>query len=75
MLEVYFKVHMYIKFLYICCYLRFCWFVGLWPLAVLNVFVWVEACCMAVSHHGTSVKDNNIITKDKIVIENGGRIF
>jgi hypothetical protein len=26
-------------------------FVGLWPVAVLNVFVWADVCCMAVGHH------------------------
>jgi hypothetical protein len=26
-LEFYFKVYMHIQFLYICCYLRFCWFI------------------------------------------------
>jgi hypothetical protein len=75
MLELYFKVHTYIQFLNICRYLPFCLFVGLWPVAVLNVFVWAEACWMAVGHHGTTAKDNNIIMKDKIVIENGGGIF
>jgi hypothetical protein len=27
-------------------------FVGLWPVGVLNIFVWAEVCCMAVGHHG-----------------------
>jgi hypothetical protein len=26
--------------------LWFCWFFGLWPVAILNVFVWAEVCCM-----------------------------
>jgi hypothetical protein len=26
-------------------------FVGLWPVAVLNVFIWAEVCCMEVGYH------------------------
>jgi hypothetical protein len=29
-------------------------FVGLWPVAVLDVFVWGEVFCIAVGHHGHS---------------------
>jgi hypothetical protein len=26
-------------------------FAGLWPVAVMNVSVWAEVCCMAAGHH------------------------
>jgi hypothetical protein len=33
------------------CYASVCGFVGLWPVAFLNVSVWAEVCCMVVGHH------------------------
>jgi hypothetical protein len=48
---------MHIQSLNILCYLRFCWFVDL-PLvrcvAVPDVFVGEEACCLPVGHRGHS---------------------
>jgi hypothetical protein len=48
MLELYFKVHMYIQLLYIWSY----GFVGLLAMVVFNVLVGVGVYCVAVGRHG-----------------------